>query len=442
MNTTAEPLGPKLLNRVGKYVLGRELGAGSTGQVFLSHDPYLDRDVAVKLYRLEEGSGKESAKSLRQQFFNEAKVAGRLRHPNILPILDAGEEGGFGYVVTDYLPGVESLKGWTKPNRLLPVATVVEAVFKLARALEYAHRMDVIHRDIKPSNVLRTPDGEIYLIDFGIALHSVDFTEEGVPPKTKAKLVGSPSYMAPELIRQGRASIQTDIYALGVLLYELLAGRRPYEDETLSGLLHQILYASPPPLGQLRREIPLVLDDIVTQVLAKRPEKRYQSGFELAAALVGVSHNLEVVSEELKERERFNLLRRMRFFDDFTYPEIYEILKAGHWSSYAPGSRIVSEGEVDESFSIIVSGAVRVEQGGRRLGRLQAGDCFGEIGFVTPAKRSVTILAEDTVEIFSVNATLMEQASLATQLHFSRIFLKNLIARLSRSRAGVSLPVS
>ncbi len=439
---TAEPKGTQLLNRVGKYVLGRKLGAGSTGQVLLSHDPYLDRDVAVKLYRLEEEPGREGDKSLRQQFFNEAKVAGRLRHPNILPILDAGEEGGFGYVVTDYLPGVESLRAWTSLDRLLPVATVVEVVFKLARALEYAHRLDVIHRDIKPSNVLRTPDGEVYLIDFGIALHTVDLKDEPLSPKTKARLVGSPSYMAPELIRQGRASAQTDLYALGVLLYELLVGRRPYEDETLSGLLHQILYASPPPLGQLRREIPLLLDDIVAQALAKRPEKRYQRGFELAAALVGVSHNLEAVSEELKERERFNLLRRMRFFNDFTYPEIYEILKAGHWSSYAPGSRIVSEGEVDESFFVIVSGEVRVEQAGRRLGGLQAGDCFGEIGFVTPAKRSVTIVAEEAVEIFSVNATLMEQASLATQLHFTRVFLKNLIARLSRSRAAASLPVS
>lgn len=192
----------------------------------------------------------------------------------------------------------------------------------------------------------------------------------------------------------------------------------------------------PPPLGKLRSEIPLVLDDIVAQALAKQPEKRFKTCFELAAALVGVSQNLETVSEELRERERFNLLRRMGFFSDFTYPEIYEILKTGHWTTHEPGSRIVSEGDVDERFSLIVTGAARVEQGGRALGRLQAGDCFGEIGFVTPAKRSVSIVTEEAAEVFSVNATLMEQASVATQLHFTRVFLKNLISRLARPRGG------
>ncbi|MHB1544930.1 MAG: protein kinase domain-containing protein [Gammaproteobacteria bacterium] len=417
-------------SRVGKYVLGRELGTGSSGRVFLSHDPYFDRDVAIKLYLLEDGMSESHRRARRQPFFNEAKLAGRLHHPNILPILDAGEEGAIGYVAIEYLPGAESLKNWTRPDRLLSVAAVVEIVFKLARAIEYAHRMEVIHRDIKPSNVLRTPDGEVHLIDFGIAIHTAALEEAADKPV----LAGSPSYMAPELIAGGEASPQTDIYSLGVLLYELLVGRRPYEGKSLADLLHQILYASPPPLGKLRSEIPLVLDDIVAHALAKQPEKRFKTCFEFAAGLVSVSQNLETVSEELRERERFNLLRRMSFFSDFTYPEIYEILKTGHWTTHAQGSRIVSEGDVDERFSLIVTGAARVEQGGKMLGRLQPGDCFGEIGFVTPAKRSATIVTEEPAEVFSVNATLMEQASVATQLHFTRVFLKNLITRLARPR--------
>lgn len=426
----------KIPSRVGKYVLGRELGSGSSSQVFLSHDPYFDRDVAIKLYRLEDGSSGSRPHAQRQPFFNEAKMAGRLRHPNILPILDAGEEGPLGYVVIEYLPGAESLKNWTRPERLLPVVSVVEIVFKLARAVEYAHHMEVIHRDIKPSNVLRTPDGEVYLIDFGIAILTAE-PEAGAGDKPAP--AGSPSYMAPELITGGEANPQTDIYSLGVLLYELLVGRRPFEGKNLSELMHQILYASPPPLGKLRNEIPLVLDDIVATALAKQPEKRFKTCLEFAAALVQVSHNLETVSAELRERERFNLLRRMSFFSDFSYPEIYEILTTGHWTSYAPGSRIVSEGEVDERFSLIVTGAARVEQGGKTIGHLKAGDCFGEIGFVTPAKRSVTIVTEEPAEVFSVNATLMEQASVTTQLHFTRVFLKNLITRLARPRGSPQL---
>jgi serine/threonine protein kinase len=429
--------GDSVPKRVGKYVLGRELGTGSSGRVFLSHDPYFDRDVAIKLYLLEDGLSESRKRARRQPFFNEAKLAGRLRHPNILPILDAGEEGTIGYVAIEYLAGAESLKNWTQPDRLLPVAAVVEIVFKLARAIEYAHRMEVIHRDIKPSNVLRTPDGEVRLIDFGIAIQTSGLQDTAAD---KPSLAGSPSYMAPELIMGGEANPQTDIYSLGVLLYELLVGRRPYEGKSLNDLLHQILYASPPPLGKLRNEIPLVLDDIVAHALAKQPEKRFKTCFEFAAALVAVSRNLETVSEELRERERFNLLRRMTFFSDFTYPEIYEILKTGHWTTHAPGSRIVSEGDVDERFSLIVTGAARVEQGGKILGRLQSGDCFGEIGFVTPAKRSVTIVTEEPTEVFSVNATLMEQASVTTQLHFTKVFLKNLITRLARPRGTSQIP--
>jgi serine/threonine protein kinase len=420
--------------RVGKYVLGRELGAGSTGRVFVSHDPYLDREVAVKLYLFGSDMPARKRETRRRLFFNEAQMAGKLDHPQIAHILDAGEEGEICYVVMEYFPGAEALRRWTTPNRLLPVPTVVEIVFKIARALDYAHRQGVIHRDVKPSNVLRTPDGDVHLIDFGISLF-VNTQGPAVSANDQGGLVGSPSYMAPEHLKGAPANAVTDLYSLGVMFYELLVGRRPFEAEGMSELIHKIVYASPPPLGKFRPELPIVLDDIVARALAKQPERRYQNGHEFAAALVRVARDLETVGSEMRERERFNLLRRLPFFNDFQYPEIYEILKAGEWASYEAGARIVSEGQVDESFFLLVSGSANVERGGRRLGTLTHGDCFGEIGYVAPAKRTVSIVAREPTEVLRVNATLMEQASVETQLRFTKVFLRNLIARLARTRA-------
>lgn len=434
MNDQAEtpPRSYRVPSRVGKYPLGRELGAGSTGRVFVSHDPYLDREVAVKLYLLDEDMPARKREARRRLFFNEAQLAGRLDHPQIAHILDAGEEGDICYVVMEYFAGAVALRHWTSPDRLLPVSTVVEIVFKIARALDYAHRQGVIHRDVKPSNVLRTPDGDVHLIDFGIAMR-LDEALTAAEGDNRRALVGSPSYMAPEQLRGGPATPVTDLYALGVMFYELLVGRRPFEAEGMSELIHKIIYASPAPLGKFRPELPITLDDIIARVLSKQPERRFQNGHEFAAALVRAARELEAVGRELRERERFNLLRRLPFFNEFQYPEVYEILKAGEWLSYETGSRIVSEGQVDDSFFILVSGSVSVERAGRRLGMLRRGDCFGEIGYVAPARRTVSIVAREPVEILRVNATLMEQASLETQLRFTKVFLRNLIARLART---------
>ena len=204
--------------RIGKYVIINEVGQGSTGRVFLSHDPYYGRDVAIKLYNLESEEDEQKARVTRKMFFNEAQMMGRLQHPNILPIYDAGEENGSYYVVTEHVHGARTLNAYCRPDNLLRIDDVVEILFKCAKGLHYAHGRGVIHRDIKPSNIMLTLDNDVRIIDFGIALiKDSDVSRiEGI--------AGSPSYMSPEQVQSAEITPRSDIYSLGAVMYELLTG--------------------------------------------------------------------------------------------------------------------------------------------------------------------------------------------------------------------------
>ena len=179
--------------RIVKYYVVHEVGRGSTGTVYLSHDPFYGRDVAIKLYHSTSADDAES-RNARRMFMGEAHMIGKLHHPNIVPIYDAGEEEGRRYVVTEHIHGARTLSAYCRPGSLLPIDQVVQIVYKCAKALHYAHSRGVVHRDIKPSNILLTQDGDVRIVDFGIALVSDSEISrlEGV--------AGSPAYMSPEQV--------------------------------------------------------------------------------------------------------------------------------------------------------------------------------------------------------------------------------------------------
>ncbi|MEN9705605.1 MAG: hypothetical protein RLZZ393_1484 [Pseudomonadota bacterium] len=416
--------------KIGKYELVKEVGTGSTGTVYLSHDPYYGRDVAIKVYNADDGLDVERAAVARRMFLSEAHLVGLLQHPNILPIYDAGEEGGRRYVVTEHVHGARTLATYCRKEHLLRVDTVVELMFKCARALQYAHSRGVIHRDIKPSNLMLTHDGDIRIIDFGIALvaGSAEAPLEGV--------AGSPSYMAPEQVQGQQLTPASDLYSLSAVTYELLTGARPFRAATLGKLLHQIVNATPPPIHVLRPEVPRELEEVVSVGMRKDPAARYRSGLDLAAALARVHQKLRVRTDDLEQAEHFRVLRMLKFFHDFSQSEIHEVLRAGAWREYAQGDEIVKEGEIDDRFYVIVAGQCSVERHGARVGGLEAGDCFGETGYVPGARRNATVRAVGPVTVLRVGATLLEQASEACQLRFNKVFLRSLIGRLQ----GVDRP--
>ncbi len=415
---------PAIGERIGKYEVIREVGRGSTGTVYLSHDPYYGRDVAIKAYRVIGDDDPVRGKVARKMFLSEAHMVGMLQHPNIMPIYDAGEEGGFYYVVTEFIHGARTLAAYTRPDNLLPVDDVLALTFKCAKSLHYAHSRGVIHRDIKPSNLMLTTDSDLRLIDFGIALHSdADISRiEGI--------AGSPSYMSPEQVQSLELTNRSDLYSLGAVMYELLTGNRPFRAGSLAKLLHQIVYATPAPMLSIRPDLPPDIETVVATAMDKDPEKRYPNGAEFAAAMARVHAQLRAQSDRIDRQEHFALLRRLKFFHDFSSAEIWEVLRSGSWDMHASGDEIVRAGGIDDRFYVIVSGRCSVEREGLKVGRLEAGDCFGETSYLRGAKRQAAVVADDEVTILRVSATLLEQASSACQLRFNKVFLRTLISRL------------
>ncbi|HEX5787677.1 MAG TPA: serine/threonine-protein kinase [Woeseiaceae bacterium] len=410
--------------KIGKYVIVNKIGKGSTGDVYLSHDPYYRRDVAIKVYNIEKDSDADRARVSRKMFFNEAHMVGMLQHPNIMPIYDAGEEDGAYYVVTEHIQGARTLAAYCRPDNLLRIDDVVEITYKCAKALHYAHGRGVIHRDIKPSNIMLTTSNDVRIIDFGIAIVSDSEVSriEGI--------AGSPSYMSPEQVQSEDLTPRSDLYSLGAVMYELLTGFRPFRADNLSKLLHQIVYATPPPIHTYRDDIPEALEDVVVRCMLKNPDMRPASGAVMAADLTRVYKDLRQKYDSLDNQEHFDLLRTLAFFHEFSHAEIWEVLRASDWHEYRDGEDIVREGEIDDRFYIIVSGTVAVTANGKVVGSLSNGQCFGETSYVRGAKRQASIRADGAVIILRVSSTLMEQVSSSCQLRFNKVFLRSLITRL------------
>jgi hypothetical protein len=413
--------------RIGKYYVVHEVGRGSSGIVYLSHDPFYGRDVAIKLYH---ATGNEDAESrnARRMFMGEAHMIGKLHHPNIVPIYDAGEEDGRRYVVTEHIHGARTLSAYCRPGSLLPIDQVVQIIYKCAKALHYAHSRGVVHRDIKPSNILLTQDGDARIVDFGIALVSdSDISRlEGV--------AGSPAYMSPEQVQGHELDARSDLYSLGAVMYEMLCGQRPFRAGALGKLLRQVVQSTPEPLREVRPEIPEDLEAVVVRALQKDAANRFRNGAEFAADLTRVHQHLRVAQSGIDDEERFAVLRKLRFFHDFSHVEIREVMRAGCWMECQSGEPVLRPGDIDDRFYVVVSGKVRVTRNGDIVSRIETGGCFGEAAFAEGSRRDAVIEAEGSVTLLKVAATLLEQASVPCQLRFNKVFLRELVERLQRGR--------
>ncbi len=413
--------------KLGKYEVIKEIGRGSMGIIYLGHDPFIDRAVAIKVAFPENLNNLESGERYKRMFFNEAFTAGQLTHPNIINIYDAGVDGETCYIVMEYVAGGATLKPYCKPESLLPLEKVVEIIFKCAKALDYAHRQGVIHRDIKPGNILLTEDQDVKLGDFGIA-HMTRFDATGTLPMG---MVGSPMYMSPEQVSEDYITHQTDLFSLGVIMYELLTGKHPFIADNFSRLVMRILNEAPVPLSTVRSDVPTSLEAIMYKALHKDKAERYNMGNDLASDLSKAFSQLSQPERNISEQEKFDRVKALDFFRGFPDPEIWEIVRASSWQEYMRGDAIIAEGDLDDSFFIIVRGRAKVSKSGRALTSLLPGDCFGEMGYLARTKRTATVRAKEECAIMKINSSVISQVSLNCQVRFLKVFLRTLIERLT-----------
>jgi serine/threonine-protein kinase len=288
-------LDPRVLDaqqrRIGPYVVERDIGHGAMGAVLLCRDERTGEAVALKTMALGREFHGDALTDARERFFREAEMAGRLHHPDIVAVREAGEQDGTAYIAMELLSG-HDLSEFTQTGRLLPVPAVLGIIARVAQALAHAHRQGVTHRDIKPANIMvELKSGMVKVTDFGIA-RIIDSTQ------TRTGIVlGTPSFMSPEQMAGARVDGRSDLYALGVTLFQLLTGALPHRPESMAELIRSIANDVAPDVRTLRPELPAALADIVALALEKRPEIRYADGEAMAT-------DLHAVLVQLREQAR------------------------------------------------------------------------------------------------------------------------------------------
>ncbi len=278
---------PPSISRIGRFHITQELGRGSIGTVYLGHDPIIDRDVAIKTFstRLTPFEKKQHEHEL----INEARAAGRLSHPNIVTIYDASSEDNTTFIAMEYLQGRELSKLLDKGHKFNN-KEIASIIWKIADALAYAHKNGVIHRDIKPANIFMVGDQQPKVVDFGIARAPNRLSDQSAHIDQSYTLfhnnvLGTPNYMSPEQALGREVDPRTDIYSLGAVMYEMLAGCKPFHSTGTDELLQLIAYKAPQAPHDIDPTIPAALSQIVMKAMSKRPEKRYQSAEEMALSV-------------------------------------------------------------------------------------------------------------------------------------------------------------
>ena len=418
----------RMIEEIGKYRVVRELGKGATSAVYLAHDPFRDKQVAIKLVKT--GADNRLSKRYQKLFLAEAALAGKLQHPHIVEIYDAVIEKEQSYIVMEFIDG-QTLEPFVKLDKLLSIQRTVQVVFKCCLALDYAFKNGVIHRDIKPANIMMTANDEVKISDFGLALN-VGYKESD---STQISGVGSPAFMSPEQVKGHPLNHQTDLYSLGVVLYQLMTGRLPYRAKNSAGLIYKIINQDPLPPSSVRPEIPKQLDQIVLKALAKDLYNRYRSGGEFGADLSSCIFQIQDddFDRVKQDSEKFGTLRNLDFFRFFDDVEIWEVLRITTWEDSWADEVLITEDEEATWFGIIAKGTAKVTKQGHSITTLEAGQCIGEMAYLNSGEqvRSATVIAVTKVTVVKVNNSALSIASEECQASFNKAFLQVLVERLT-----------
>ena len=417
--------------QVGKYDVQKLLGKAATGTVYLARDTFTGREVALKTIEPEVFRDPEFGTVYRSQFLDEASLAGKLRHPHIVAILDAVVGEDSGHIAMEYVTGGD-LSMHAAPEDLLPVVDVLQIGFKCCGALEYAAKQGIVHRDIKPANIMLVAGTDIKIADFGAA--SLKRTQH-----VTDTAMGSPYYMSPEQIQSKRLTFHSDMYSLGVVLYELLTGRRPFLAENMPALMDKIIKLAPIPPSELRRDLPREIDDVVLRAMKKSPEQRYPSWAEFAAELSKLGEQV-LPHGMIPDSEKYVALKTVTMLATLSDYEIWELARAGRWSRIDKGKIVVRENEPGTSFFFLAKGQAKVTLQGRLLNMLNDRECFGEMAYITGGaeRRHATVESMTPLLLAEFAPAALDKMSLGAQLQLMRAVVRNVVDRLelANKRSG------
>lgn len=399
--------------KIGRYDIIRKLGEGGTGMVFLGRDPYIKRYVALKVTST-------ASEQSRRSFLLEAQSAGRLNHPNIVAVFDFNVFGEYCYIAMEYVEGA-TLGLHCKNDRLLPLDKVAEIIFSVCHGLDYAHKQGVIHRDIKPNNLLFAPMGTVKITDFGTARIGGKGKEQVV--------VGTPAYMSPERLLGQQETGSSDIFSLACVLYEMLTGHRAFPGLTIETLKHRIVHEDPIPIRELRSDVPSKLAEVVMKALSKDPAGRFATcadfGFAVRSSMSGLP------SRKDESLDFFDYILDNFFFRNFTKEQVKELVRNSNIIRVRAGATIITEGEQDDTFYVVLSGRVRIVKKERTIAMLERGHCFGEIAYISRQPRSATVISDTDASLMKINSIVLDRAPDSLRLLFFQNFALSLVHRLS-----------
>ncbi len=420
----------KLPYRLGKYELIMQIGTGATGKVYLAHDTFTHREVAVKMIDQATLADPEFSEDRLNQFITEISLAGQLHHPHIVSILEASIADDCGYVAMEYIAG-GNLARYTNPGSLLPIADVLQLIFKCCGALDYAYRQGVIHRYIKPDNLMLVSGTEVKIADFGSSI----FYQAQITQKV---VVGTPAYMSLEQISGHRLTHACDMYSLGVVAYQLLTGVLPFMAKTITELFEVIAHNIPQPPSKHRPEIPPALDNIILRMIAKNAEDRYANWAELALEIAGAGR-FSALQQPIPDSEKFTMLRGKDKFSGFPDPYLWELIRKCTWSRIPARSVVLKEDEPGHSMFILAAGSLKVTKNGRLLNVISPGEHFGEMAYIqsgTTRQATVESLADSIIAEITFEG--VDKLTHGCQLRLSKLLLNAMTDRVALSGNRIS----
>lgn len=416
------------MDKIGKYRIQSLIGTGTTSSVYLAVDDFSGRELAIKLTDHWALDDSPLGRRYQEMVLNEVALAGRLVHPHIVRLLDAGiHDEDRLYVVMEYVAGT-TLKDYTRPDTLLPPLQVLELIIQCVNALGYAAEKGVYHRDLKPVNLLCDSRMRVKIADFGAAL----LQYSGQDPDLS--LLGTPAFLAPEVVREEPWDPRSDIYALGVSFYQLLTGRLPYSADSAEALFELILKA--PPIDYSGIQAPYI--EILRRCLAKDKEARFADWTEMESALMQTHEALAPKQGELSYVQQFAMLSKVVFFCELSDRELWELLGIATWRTLPAEYLILEEGTRGNSLYFVASGSARVVKAGRTLDEILPGFCLGELAYILGENnlRTASVISNTPVHLLEFRAQDMEGGSDLLQSSVKCLLLRILAQRLEKTTAS------